>query len=124
MRGGGVLRCRATSYVLEKQNVAKAKSSKSSKKKVKQDNVVVRYLRETRAELKKVHWPTREEAWNLTKVVLIVTISMAILLGVLDYLFALELKGIIDGSAIAIGIVVVSLVAAVLTVVILNRQTT
>ena len=118
------MRCRATSYVLEKQNVAKAKSSKSSKKKVKQDNVVVRYLRETRAELKKVHWPTREEAWNLTKVVLIVTISMAILLGVLDYLFALELKGIIDGSAIAIGIVVVSLVAAVLTVVILNRQTT
>jgi preprotein translocase subunit SecE len=100
--------------------VAKAKSTKKAKPK---ENVIVRYLRETRAELRKVHWPTREEAWNLTKVVMAVTVSMAILLGLLDYLFALELRGIIDGNAFAIGVVVVVLVAGVLTVVILNRQT-
>jgi preprotein translocase subunit SecE len=100
--------------------VAKAKSAK---KKTKQENAVVRYLRETRAELRKVHWPTRQEAWSLTQVVLAVTVSMALLLGVLDYLFAQELRGIIDGSAIAIGVVVVLLVAGVLAVVILNRRT-
>ncbi|MEE8390379.1 MAG: preprotein translocase subunit SecE [Anaerolineae bacterium] len=83
----------------------------------------MRYLRETRAELRKVHWPTREEAWNLTKVVMVVTVSMAVLLGMLDYLFAQELKGIIEGNAIAIGAVVVVVVASVLTVVILNRRT-
>jgi preprotein translocase subunit SecE len=105
---------------LETLNVAKAKSAK---KKTKQESAVTRYLRETRAELRKVHWPTREEAWNLTQVVLAVTVSMALLLGLLDYLFALELRGIIDGSAIAIGVVVVILVAGVLTVVILNRRT-
>jgi preprotein translocase subunit SecE len=99
--------------------VAKAKSAK---KKAKQENAVVRYLRETRTELRKVHWPTREEAWNLTQVVLAVTVSMALFLGLLDYLFALELRGIIDGSAIAIGVVVVLSVAGVLIAVILNRR--
>jgi preprotein translocase subunit SecE len=96
--------------------------AKSTKKKPK-ENAVVKYLRDTRAELRKVHWPTREEAWNLTKVVMAVTVSMAFLLGILDYLFAMELRGIIDGSAIAIGVVVIVIVASVLTVVILNRQT-
>jgi preprotein translocase subunit SecE len=105
---------------LETLNVAKRKSAK---KKTKQENAVVRYLRETQAELRKVHWPTWEEAWSLTQVVLAVTVSMALLLGLLDYLFALELRGIIDGSAIAIGIVVVLVVAGVLTALILNRRT-
>ena len=102
--------------------MAKGKSAK--KKAQSKENAIVRYLRETRAELRKVHWPTREEAWNLTKVVLTVTVSMAIFLGVLDKLFDMGLKGIIDGSAIAIGVVVVAVVAGVLTVVILNRQAT
>ena len=97
--------------------------AKSRKKKAKsKENAIVRYLRETRVELRKVHWPTREEAWNLTKVVMVVTVSMSVFLGLLDYLFAQELKGIFDGSAIAIGAVVVVVVAGVLTVVILNRQ--
>ncbi len=100
--------------------MAKGKSAKKAKPK---ENAIVRYLRETRAELRKVHWPTREEAWNLTKVVMVVTVSMAVLLGMLDYLFAQELKGIIEGNAIAIGAVVVVVVASVLTVVILNRRT-
>jgi preprotein translocase subunit SecE len=99
--------------------VAKGKSKKKAKSK---ENAIVRYLRETRTELRKVHWPTREEAWSLTKVVMIVTVGMAVLLGVLDYLFAQELKGIIDGNAIAIGALVVVVVAGVLGAVILNRQ--
>lgn len=101
--------------------MAKTKAAKK-KAKPKKENVVIRYLRETRAELRKVHWPTRQEAWNLTKVVLVVTISMALLLGLLDYVFALELKGIITGSAVAIGVAAVVVVASVLVVVILSRQ--
>lgn len=95
-----------------------------AKKKAKpgKENVVVRYLRDTRAELRKVHWPTRQEAWGLTKVVLATTISMALFLGLLDYLFARELEGIISRSALAIVVVVVVAVASVLTAVILRRQ--
>lgn len=99
--------------------MAKGKSKKKAKSK---ENAIVRYLRETRTELRKVHWPTREEAWSLTKVVMIVTVGMAVLLGLLDYLFTQELKGIIDGNAIAIGALVVVVVAGVLGAVILNRQ--
>jgi len=47
-----------------------------------------RYLRETRAELRKVTWPTRDEAVKLTIVVLVTILVMAILLGVLDLIFA------------------------------------
>lgn len=48
---------------------------------------VRRYLRETRSELDKVVWPTRNEATNLTIVVIAVTLAMAILLGAMDLLF-------------------------------------
>lgn len=87
-----------------------------------QDNAVTRYLRKTRAEVKKVHWPTRTEAENLTKVVMIVTIAMSILMGLLDYLFALELRGLITGNAVAIGVVVLVTFSGVAAVIILNRQ--
>ncbi|MFV9674887.1 MAG: preprotein translocase subunit SecE [Anaerolineales bacterium] len=62
-----------------------AKSRAASKKK---SNPVVRYLRETRAELKKVTWPTRPEATKLTIIVLIVVAFMSALLGTLDYIFS------------------------------------
>jgi preprotein translocase subunit SecE len=116
------LKCR-TIYCRETREVAKAKAAKKKKAKPKKENAIVRYLRETRAELRKVRWPTRQEAWNLTKVVLAVTISMALFLGLLDYLFSLELREIVTGSALAIGIMVVGLVAGVLAVVLMNRQT-
>lgn len=44
-------------------------------------NPVVRYLRETRAELAKVTWPTREEWLRLSGIVLLVTAVMAVILG-------------------------------------------
>ncbi len=53
----------------------------------KPDNALVRYLKETRAEIRKVSWPTREEAINLTLIVLAVTIAMAIFLGAVDLIF-------------------------------------
>jgi preprotein translocase subunit SecE len=97
--------------------------SKTKKKKTGwRDNAIVRYLRDTRVELRKVHWPTRQEAESLTKIVLAVTVSMALFLGLLDYLFSLEVRGLVTGNAIAVGAVVVAVVAAVVIVIILNRQ--
>jgi preprotein translocase subunit SecE len=52
-----------------------------------QPNAIVRFLRETTGELRKVSWPTRQEALNLTLVVLAVTASTSLFLGFLDFLF-------------------------------------
>jgi hypothetical protein len=97
------LKCRTIYW--ETREVARTKATKKKKAKPKKENAIVRYLRETRAELRKVHWPTRQEAWNL------------------DYLFSLELREFIAGSALAIGIMVVGLVAGILAAVLINRQT-
>jgi preprotein translocase subunit SecE len=62
----------------------------------KPDNALVRYLKETRAEIRKTSWPTREEATNLTLIVLGVTIAMAIFLGTVDFVFATLIRLIIS----------------------------
>ena len=49
---------------------------------------VRRYFKETSGELRKVTWPTRKEATNLTIIVVIVTLVMGIYLGLLDYIFS------------------------------------
>ena len=55
----------------------------------KKDNFIIKYFKETRAELRKVNWPSRQEALNLTLIVVAFTIFMAALLGIIDYIFAL-----------------------------------
>ena len=59
-------------------------------------NGLMRYLRETRGELRKVTWPTREESWRLTGIVILVTIAFIIFLGVLDWIFSSGFQGLID----------------------------
>ncbi len=49
---------------------------------------IVRFFRETIAELRKVNWPTRQEATQLTIIVLVVVFLMSMLLGVLDLIFS------------------------------------
>ena len=58
------------------------------KTKGKKENRIVAYLKETQAEIRKVHWPTRKEARNLTSVVLAVTVGMSIFLNGVDNLFS------------------------------------
>lgn len=60
----------------------------SAQRRQKKENAIIRYLKETRAELRKVSWPTRQEAINLTAIVMAVTIAMAAFLGLVDYIFA------------------------------------
>ncbi len=63
-----------------------AKAEKSLERR--QPNTIVRYFRETSGELKKVNWPTRREAINLTAIVLAVTFGMSIVMGLLDLIFS------------------------------------
>ncbi len=56
---------------------------------VKPENPLVRYFKDTRAELAKVTWPTREEGIRLTSVVLVVTTIAAIVLFGIDTIFSL-----------------------------------
>ncbi len=67
--------------------MAKRSDSKKTTRS-KKTNPIIQYLKETRAELRKVTWPTKDETINLTIVVLVVTIGMAAFLGVLDYIFS------------------------------------
>jgi preprotein translocase subunit SecE len=52
-----------------------------------QQNRLQRYYRETIGELRKVTWPTRKEAINLTIIVLVVIVVLSAILGSLDFLF-------------------------------------
>ena len=65
--------------------VAKAEKGKITERR--QPNRIQVFFRETVGELRKVSWPTRQEAWNLTLVVLAVVFSMGTILGLLDFLF-------------------------------------
>lgn len=51
------------------------------------ENPFSRFVKETRSEIRKVTWPTRQEATNMTAIVIAVTLTMAAALGVLDYVF-------------------------------------
>ena len=62
--------------------------------KVKKEKGLARWWRETLGELHKVVWPTPKEAWQLTKVVLLVMFAMGIVLGGLDFVFT-KLIGLI-----------------------------
>jgi preprotein translocase subunit SecE len=53
----------------------------------KQQNAIQRYYSETRGELRKVTWPTRQEATNLTIITIAVVTVMSVFLGSLDYIF-------------------------------------
>ena len=50
----------------------------------KKENTIVHFYRETVGELRKVSWPTRAEATNLTMIVIVVLVGVAIFLGTVD----------------------------------------
>jgi preprotein translocase subunit SecE len=77
--------------ILRRKVVAKSKARTRRRQ-----NIVVRLLRETIAELRKVNWPSRQDATQLTVLVLLVIVIMSSLLGVLDFLFS-RLFGLIVG---------------------------
>ena len=58
-----------------------------NKKTEKKTNAITKWWRETIGELRKVTWPTPSEALSLTKIVIVVMITMSAILGVLDFVF-------------------------------------
>lgn len=73
-----------------------ARRTRSGRRK---ENAILRYFRQTYAELKKVRWPARRELTNLSLIVLSVTAAMSAFLGIVDWLssllfgFLIELTG-------------------------------
>ena len=59
-------------------------------------NALNLYLQETRAEIRKVVWPSREDAVNLTIVVLVVTIAMTAILSGMDWVFSVILNYVLS----------------------------
>lgn len=47
---------------------------------------VLDYIRESRAELRKVTWPTKKQVWYSTLVVIAVTFVVSLYLGLVDLL--------------------------------------
>ncbi len=56
-----------------------------------------RFIYETRSELSKVSWPSRQEAIRLTEIVIIVIFIMALILGGLDFVYAKFFAVILGG---------------------------
>ena len=64
-------------------------ADKDDKKQQTRDpNAIQKFWRETIGELRKVSWPTWQEAWSLTRIVLLVLLAMSAVLGLLDAVFS------------------------------------
>lgn len=56
---------------------------------------ITQFLREAKAELLKVNWPSRNQTINYTLIVIGISIAIAIFLGGLDYFFEYLLKNFV-----------------------------
>lgn len=57
------------------------------KSKEQSENAIARTFRETRSELRKVVWPSREETFRLTVVVVLISVVIGLILFVSDSIF-------------------------------------
>lgn len=76
--------------------MADSKTQKNDKPVVKKPNRIQKWWRETVGELRKVTWPTKEEALKMTKIVIVVVILTALFLGIVDFVFS-RLIGLLLG---------------------------
>ncbi len=72
-----------------------AKSTSAKSPRTRSSNALMRYLRDTRAEISKVTWPTREEGTRLTIIVMIATVISAIALFGIDTIFSLVITNLL-----------------------------
>lgn len=56
---------------------------------------IVEYIKDTKGEMKHVTWPTRKQSVNYTLLVIGISVGVAILLAIADYVFSLGLENII-----------------------------
>jgi preprotein translocase subunit SecE len=53
---------------------------------------IVKFLKETRAEMRKVTWPTRDELIGSTKIVIIATLVVTLFIGIIDQILTLIIR--------------------------------
>ncbi|MEK7630400.1 MAG: preprotein translocase subunit SecE [Patescibacteria group bacterium] len=53
------------------------------------------FLQESRQELKRVNWPSREETTRYTIFVIVFSISLSLFLGLVDFIFLRILSGVL-----------------------------
>ncbi len=81
----------------EKPKKAESTKKSAAKKTVTgQPNPVLRYFRETRGEMRKVTWPTRDESWRLTAIVLGVSLAFSVFLWSFDTIFSNSLQFLLE----------------------------
>jgi preprotein translocase subunit SecE len=65
----------------------------------KKPNAISRYFRETIGELRKVSWPTRREALQLSAIVIVVMVIMGVYLSIVDGIGAYLIKLVLSASS-------------------------
>jgi preprotein translocase subunit SecE len=48
---------------------------------------IISYLKEVRVEMKKVNWPTRQQTFRYTMIVIGISVAVAVFLGGIDFAF-------------------------------------
>lgn len=61
----------------------------------------MQYLRDTRGELRHVAWPTRVQTFIFTALVILLSVAIALYLGVFDYVFTSALERVLDAMGVA-----------------------
>lgn len=87
-------------YERQQRAMGVAKVAKTTKPAVAENRVqnrIQRTIRDIRSELKKVVWPSREEATNLTMIVIGVSVAVGMFLGGVDFVFKKIFELIIGG---------------------------
>lgn len=69
------------------------------------------YLDSVRGELIKVTWPTRQETFDLSRIVLATTIAAALILGLISLFFGELLRIGLDAPIILVGVIVLAIIA-------------
>lgn len=59
-------------------------------------NKLIQYIKDSKTELKKVTWPTKKQTVNHTILVIGFSLAVATFLGILDFVFDLGLKELIQ----------------------------
>jgi preprotein translocase subunit SecE len=56
---------------------------------------LIDYIKDTKAELKHVSWPTRRQAITFTIIVILISVGVSLYLGLFDALFSFGLEKVV-----------------------------
>ena len=68
----------------------------AKKNRSKKENKTLEYLQESREEIKKVTWPTKNQAIRMTILVLLVVLATALVIALVDFLLSAGNRSLLD----------------------------